>query len=213
LESKSIEYESENYESTHSTLSENKICPFYYNLNRVRNKPDILIATYKDFIDPKERIQISNVIDKNDYTLVFDDCDNIDDIIANMYNMNIDVNAVVNASNELFMLKEMSEEKTNKMFVESDNQATENEFMNYNNLCKNVKYSGTIRNNKHFLNFLSRILNIIGRVASFKQEDYYSLNSVQVLFAREWIDFRTVNGIFARLIDYLNSIQYSKYEE
>jgi hypothetical protein len=127
--------------------------------------------------------------------------------------MNIDVNAVVNASNQLFMLKELSEEKGNKMFIESDNQATENEFLNYNSLCRDVKYSGSIKKNKHFLNFLSRILNVIGRVASFKQEDYYSLNSIQYLFAKEWIDFRSINAIFARLIEYLNSIQFNKYEE
>jgi hypothetical protein len=130
-----------------------------------------------------------------------------------MYNMNIDVNAVSNATNQLFMLKELSEEKSNKMILESNSQATEDEFLYYNSLCKDVKYSGNIKKNKHFLNFISRILNVIGRVASIKQEDYYSLYSIQLLFSREWIDFRSINGIFARLIEFLNSIQFNKYDE
>lgn len=164
-------------------------------------------------MDPKERIQISNIINKDDYTLVFDDCDNIDDIVANMYNMNIDVNAVTNATNQLFMLKELSTEKSNKMIIEPDDNATENEFLKYNSLCRDIKYSGNIKKSNHFLNLLSKILNIIGRVALIKQEDYYSLQAIQLLFARDWIDTRTLNGIFSRLIEYLNSIQYSKYEE
>jgi hypothetical protein len=164
-------------------------------------------------MDPKERIEISNIINKDKYTLIFDDCDNIDDIVANMYNMNIDVNAVTNATNQLFMLKELSNEKNNMMIVEADDNATENEFLKYNSLCKDVRYSGNLRKNKHFLNILSRVLNIIGRVAMIKQEDYFSLQAIQLLFAREWIDIRTINGLFPRLIEYLNSIQYSKYEE
>jgi hypothetical protein len=164
-------------------------------------------------MDPRERIQISNIVNKEEYTIIFDDCDNVDDIIANMYNMTIDVNAVANATNQLFMLKELSNEKANKIILESDSQATEDEYIYYNNLCKDVKYAGIIKKSKHFLNFISRILNVIGRVASFKQEDYYSLYSIQLLFSREWIDFRSINGIFARLIEFLNSMQFSKYEE
>ena len=126
--------------------------------------------------------------------------------------MNIDNNLLINATNQIFYLKDFSENKGN-MLIDSDPDSSEMEIINYNILCKDVKYSGVIKKTKYFLNLLSRLISIIRKVFLVKEETIWNIYSFQYQLLTEWIDFRTIEGLFKRLIDCLNSIQFTAYEE
>jgi hypothetical protein len=94
-----------------STLTDKKICPYYYYQGLLKHtNPDIVICTYKDYFDMKSRIQISHLIENKSvdcfYKVIFDECSDIDSTLSNLYSMNIDDNLLFNAANQLYVLKE-----------------------------------------------------------------------------------------------------------
>ena len=120
----------------------NKICPFYFYFDKLINfVPSIVICTYKDFFDLKSRIQIYKVIaEGNEYRLIFDECSDINNILANMYSLTINDNLLSNASSQLFILKEKFESRnfSDSYSIIDPNfknlKFPENEFLSFNGL-------------------------------------------------------------------------------
>jgi hypothetical protein len=91
-------------------LGETNICPFYY-FNSLINQgtADLIICTYKDFFDPKNRIKLKNLIPENErknFKLIFDECGDIDYLIQDYFSMNIDENILHSSSDDLFIIRE-----------------------------------------------------------------------------------------------------------
>ncbi len=91
-------------------LGETNICPYYY-FNNIINQgtADLIICSYKDFFDPKNRIKIKNLIPENErknYKLIFDECGDIEYLIQDYFSMNIDENVLQFTSDDLFILRE-----------------------------------------------------------------------------------------------------------
>lgn len=154
-------------------LGETNICPFYYFNNLINlGNADLIICTYKDFFDPKNRIKLKNLIpesQRNNYKLIFDECGDIDYLIQDYFSMNIDENILHFSSDDLFILRERY-----KIFKESSKEVemtknengegeinkkliVENEALEFNGFSRkflgNLNYLNTI--NKKFLIFIS----------------------------------------------------------
>jgi hypothetical protein len=123
-----------------NNLTDLKVCPYYYFLNLIKNNPNIVIATYRDFYDINARIQLKNVLsDMSEYQIIYNDCNDIENTISNIFNMNIDMNLIFNATNQLFNLKELTANGDSRAVsldypTESKEFNTENEFILYNGL-------------------------------------------------------------------------------
>lgn len=90
-------------------LESDKVCPYYYLFNQLKHleKNDILLVTFKDFVDLKNRKTLINSISNlKEYFIVFDECNNIDKISTELFSMNIDDKIFVNAMNQIFVLRE-----------------------------------------------------------------------------------------------------------
>lgn len=183
---------SNDFDNTMNNLIEKKICPYYYFLNLLQiSNPDIIICTVSDFFDLKKRIQITELLkscsNMQNFKLVLDEsCEILNQITFN-YSMNIDESLLLNASNQLFILKESYLEKENSMKEYEENYKhliddlneneenlkmyrfnfkTENEFLLFNgmsnfhdiNLNSKLLIPGIIRKPIHFLNLISRLI-------------------------------------------------------
>lgn len=113
-------------------LGETNICPFYF-FNSLINQgtADLIICTYKDFFDPKNRIKLNNLIPKverKNFKLIFDECGDIDYLIQDYFSMNIDDNILNFSSDDLFILRERY-----KNFTEANNNDDDVEMTTNNN--------------------------------------------------------------------------------
>lgn len=133
-------------------LGEVNICPFFYFSGIIRQgSSDIIIATYKDFFDPKQRIKISNLIPKEslkDYKIIFDDCGDLENLIVDYFSFQIDNNILQFASDQLFKLQEINTNELNNLNSNNNNKENslsesdfdkfpENEFIELNGFTRN----------------------------------------------------------------------------
>jgi hypothetical protein len=133
LQSKFYDFYQYDFENTINNLTEKKICPFYYFMHLLSNSinpPDVVICTVSDFLDLKKRIQITELLKTNiqNYKLILDESSDILNQISFNYSMNIDESLLLNASNQLFILKEN--------YLQKENLLKEYE-ENYKNLMEN----------------------------------------------------------------------------
>lgn len=143
------------FNTTIKNLSDKKICPYYYFLELIKSSnPNILIVTYKDFLDIKSRIQIMQILNNsnslNEYKLIFDECANLDNILSELYNVSIDDNLLFHSINQLFLLREKTMKfNNNEKDVEmkesgKELEEPENEFISYNGICNSSTVSNSI---------------------------------------------------------------------
>jgi hypothetical protein len=138
-EYKKIEYEDQDIDITINNLTEAKVCPFYYYMSLIKSNPNIVISTYKDFFDPGSRIRVGSLVNIQEYQVILDDCDDLDNNLTNLFSANIDVNVLQNSMNQVFTLREMignSDKKVTSLNYTEETRAynTENEFILYNGL-------------------------------------------------------------------------------
>jgi hypothetical protein len=159
------------FDQTFASLSDKKICPFYYFMDMLKkSNPDIIICTYKDYFDIKSRIQISKLTSTAEYKLIFDESCEIDNIFTQIYSCNMDESLLIHSTNQLFLLKEKVEKKrieANGMQVEdmsiitltngenhldeANDIETEKEFLMYNELAS-FKMVDTFGKGKYIFN-------------------------------------------------------------
>lgn len=137
----------QDFQFSYSTLSEKKICPFYYYFNLLKNtNPDIIICTYKDFLDLKSRIQISQLLkieNKPEYKIIMDECADIDSVLISLSSMNIDESLLFNAANQLFVLKEKY------VSIKSNNADVTMTDYSHNNVHAEISGAIHLNNNQH----------------------------------------------------------------
>ncbi len=118
-------------------LGEVNICPFYYFSNLIREgTADIIVATFKDFFDPKQRIKITNLIskeNKSQYKIIFDECGDFENLIVDYFSFQIDNNILQFASDQLFKLQEINNTNINLIGNNSKNGDIEMKKDNLNN--------------------------------------------------------------------------------
>lgn len=77
-------------------------------------------------------------------------------------------------------------------------------------------FPGTIRNQTHMLNMITRLLlffktNIFN---SMKTESVWNIYTFQHILLKElWIDFRSIKLLLKRFIVFLNDNEYTQYNE
>lgn len=77
-----------------------------------------------------------------------------------------------------------------------------------------IKYfPGDLRNDESFLNLISKLIYFFGKILSQKTEYIFSIYHLQLSLFREWIDFRSLKALIARLLFFLNKIQFTNYSE
>lgn len=125
-------------EQTINDLHNRKICPFYFYLDMITNSPDIILCNMKDILDLKSKIQLNQLADFSEYTLLIDECNTLEKNFTSFYSMNIDDELLSNASLQLFNLRDKHlneskiDSKKNCVISKGD---TENEFLFYNRLA------------------------------------------------------------------------------
>jgi hypothetical protein len=173
----------------------------------------------------------------NNYKLIFDESCDILNQLTSSYSMNIDEGLLLNASNQLFTLKESYIEKENLMKEYEDNyktlienfdkNSTENEFILYNGLCNiqnpnfdlntNSFYNlpGIIRKPIHYFNLISRLITFFRSFIfnPIKTENVWNIYTFQQQLLKElWLDFKSLKFIFGRFILLLNELRWENYE-
>jgi len=134
-------------------LGETNICPFYYFNSLIsQGTADLIICTYKDFFDPKNRIKIKNLIpeaERKNFKLIFDECGDIDYLIQDYFSMNIDDNILNFSSDDLFILRERYKKFAEANCGDQEMTIQENgrEEINKNLIveCESIEYNGFSR--------------------------------------------------------------------
>jgi hypothetical protein len=220
-QSRSISYEND-LKSTSANLLYNKICPYYFFLEKlVNNKPEIIICTYKDYFDMKTRLQISKLIDDDkNYNLIFDESSDIENILTNYYTLCINDTLLFNASNQLFILKEKYEsinhtESFKLLDKETkDISRPENESIIFNSFPDYSKSNlpGNINKTSHVLNLLTRLIFYFRKIFTSKTESVWHINKLQFnIWTELWINAKTLSYIFKRFMVFLNEIKFTDY--
>ena len=155
-----LNVENKDIEDYYNLLKKKQICGFYFNLNNIINLNfDVILCDLKSFFDYKRRINLQRLInfDKNfnDFFLVFDEVNNIDEFIKKNFYLKIDESCLKYARIELVKLYEIQNVIYNNMDIESNENKLlkpENEFLNFNLLCNLTEnYSPLIKKNNHRL--------------------------------------------------------------
>ncbi len=218
-------------------LKKSKLCSFYYNSTKIINGDfDIIICLFKDFFDCRRRVSIQKMINyennESNYFLLFDEVNNLENILINNFSNLIDEDLITNARIEVFNLGE----KIKKFDRMNDNMEIDNELdnkfilskpeleiLNYNLLIDDPNtnnINGSIRNSHLFLNVLSKLLVYFFEIFEKKkkernkEEDITSIYSFQYDFLQKfWLEFSTINQLFKKLISQFNDIRFFNYSE
>ena len=212
-------------EDYYNFLKNNQICGFYFNINNIiNNNFDVILCELKDFFDYKKRINLQRLInfDKNfnDFFLVFDEVNNIDEFIKKNFYLKIDESCLKYARIELVKLYEIQNVIYNNMDIESNENKLlkpENEFLNFNLLCNLTEnYSPLIKKNNHFLNILSNLLlffinNELKKKK--KNEEIFSIFKLKYdIFNELYISFKILNQFYHKLHSLFISINFFQPE-
>ena len=74
-------------------------------------------------------------------------------------------------------------------------------------------FPGNIQDSEQFLNLICRLIVFFRKILNQKSEYITNIFNLQYYLLNEWIDFRTLRGLFPRLIFFLNNIKFSDYAE
>jgi Rad3-related DNA helicase len=157
-------------------ISNHELCPYYvYFFNIMKDNYDIIVCHHKDFFDLRQRVSLQKLTnykaDPFQFTLVFDECNNINENIISSYSSVIDETLLNNARIELYLLKEAINTygvNNYEMNIDEEKESSpslttfkpEKEILNYSLIVENGnrKFPGNIRRSEHFLNLISRLL-------------------------------------------------------
>ena len=212
-------------------ISNHELCSYYlYFFNIMKDNYDIIVCHHKDFFDLRERVSLQKLTNYNSnpsrFTLVFDECNNINENIISSYSSVIDETLLNNARIELYLLKEaiktygvthyemnIDEEKEKETSPSLAAFKPEKEILNYSLIVESGsrKFPGNIRRSEHFLNLISRLLIHFSNELISKEEQVSVYNWQWFILRELWIDFRTLKHLFKRLIYQFNEIEYLNY--
>ena len=228
-----------NLEEQINLLKNSKLCSFYYNSTKIiKGEYDIIICLFKDFFDCRRRVSIQKMINyennESNYFLLFDEVNNLENILINNFSNLIDEDLITNARIEVFNLGE----KIKKFDRMNDNMEIDNEIdnkfilskpeleiLNYNLLIDDPNtnnINGSIRNSHLFLNVLSKLLVYFFEIFEkkkkernyLKEEEITSIYSFQYDFLQKfWLEFSTIKQLFKKLISQFNDIRFFNYSE
>ena len=102
-------------------IHKDKFCSYYFFLYNFE-EADIIISTYKEFFDLKNTNFLQNMIKTKDFSLIFDNCEDIDNQISEYNSMNIDEALINNASIQALKLKEKINNENRELLNESYKQ-------------------------------------------------------------------------------------------
>ena len=178
------------FENTINNLTEKKICPFYYFMHLLSdsiNPPDIVICTVSDFLDLKKRIQITELLKTSiqNYKLILDESSDILNQITFNYSMNIDESLLLNASNQLFILKENYSQKENLLKEYEEN---------YKNLMENFPFDGEGENSN------------LTRINTKSENEFLLFNGMANFKSSENVVDNKIPGIIRKPIHFINLI-------
>ncbi len=80
-------------------------CPYYFLLNSLE-EANIIVSSYNQFFDEKNMNFLQNLIKTKEFTVIFDNCENIDNLISEYNSINIDEVIINSASIQALSLKE-----------------------------------------------------------------------------------------------------------
>ena len=204
----------------------NKICPFYYYLNKIINKDyDIIICERDYFFDNKKNISIRKVIDFdnkenwNKYLVVIDEYNDIDDYLIKTYSCIINEKLLNFSEYQLFKIsKDIKANHSNKNDIPNDKIiqiCPETEIIRYNLFydMKNYEFNGTLKSKESIINWLENLIIIFmqylkepkGVISPYK----FELDFLEKYF----IELKTLEQVYKRLITLFNCINYFSYDK
>ena len=204
-----------------------EVCPFYFYLNKIINKDyDILICERDYFLDNKKNISIRQVIDfdnienANKYLLVFDEYNDIDDYLIKTYSCIISKKLLDFSEYQLFEItKDIQTNYMNINDIPNDKKiqmSPETEIIRYNLFydMKNYEFNGTIKSKESIISLLQRLILIFSEnYLNDKKKVLSPFKFALDFLEKYYLEIKTLEQIYKRLILLLNNINYFKYDK
>ena len=203
----------------------NKICPFYYYLNKIINKDyDIIICERDYFFDNKKNISIRKVIDFdnkenfNKFLLVIDEYNDIDDYLIKTYSCIINEKLLNFSEYQLFNITKDIKANSNKNDIPNDKiiQITpETEIIRYNLFynINNYEFNGSLKSKESIKSWIENLIIIFLNYLK-EPKDIISPYKFELDFLEKYyIEIKSLEQIYKRIITLFNSINFFSYEK